>query len=68
MVGGCDSSQTVIHVSGSDGIELKFSDRSRIVRIGTKDSTKLKDEIIKRLKKEKTPKMPTTPNPGIPVS
>ena len=39
------------NVSGSDGIELKFSDRSRIVRIGTKDSTKLKDEIIKRLTK-----------------
>jgi hypothetical protein len=39
------------NVSGSDGIELRFNDNKRVIRIGTKDSTKLKDEIIKRLKK-----------------
>lgn len=39
------------NVSGSDGIELKFNHNKKIIRIGTKDSTKLKDEIIKRVTK-----------------
>ena len=39
------------NISGSDGIELKFGDKRRIIRIGTKDSGKLKNEIIKRLTK-----------------
>ena len=41
----------LFNVSGSDGIELKFNNNQRIIRIGTKDSAKLKDEIIKRLMK-----------------
>lgn len=38
-------------MSGSDGVELSFNDTNRIVRIGTKDSKLLKDEILKRLNK-----------------
>ena len=37
------------NISGTDGVELKFNDTSRIVRIGTKDSSTLKKEIEKRL-------------------
>ena len=37
------------NISGTDGVELKFNDLERVVRIGTKDSTKLKEEIAKRI-------------------
>lgn len=37
------------NISGNDGVELKFNDTGRIIRIGTKDSSKLKNEIEKRL-------------------
>ena len=36
------------NISGSNGIEIKLNDRKRIVRIGTKDSVQLKNEIRKR--------------------
>ncbi len=36
-------------MSGADGVELKFNDTDRIIRIGTKDSLVLKNEIEKRL-------------------
>lgn len=36
-------------IQGSDGIELKFNHTDRLVRIGTKDPMKLKQEIEKRL-------------------
>ena len=41
------------NISGSDGIELKFGDKTRIIRIGTKDSAKLKNEIVKRVRNRK---------------
>ncbi len=37
------------NISGSDGVELKFNDTDRIIRIGSKDSVTLKKEIEKRL-------------------
>lgn len=37
------------NISGSEGIELKFKGTKRVVRIGSKDSSKLKDEIAKRI-------------------
>ena len=37
------------NIQGSDGIELKFNYTNRLVRIGTKDPIKLKQEIEKRL-------------------
>lgn len=40
---------TLYNISGSDGVELKFNDTKRIIRIGTKDSLTLKNEIEKRL-------------------
>lgn len=40
---------TLYNISGSDGVELKFNDTDRIIRIGTKDSSTLKKEIKKRL-------------------
>jgi len=39
------------NISGSDGVELKFNDTNRIIRIGTKNSLALKQEIEKRLVK-----------------
>ena len=42
------------NISGSDGIELRFSDKRGIIRIGTKDSAKLKNEIIKQVTIQKT--------------
>lgn len=43
------------NISGSDGIEIKFNDTERVLRIGSKDSMKLKLEIEKRLSSKKTP-------------
>jgi hypothetical protein len=40
---------TLYNISGGDGVELKFADTNRIIRIGTKDSLTLKKEIRKRL-------------------
>src|SRR5690606_21779514 len=37
------------NISGRDGVELKFNDTDRIIRIGTKDSLRLKQEIDRRL-------------------
>jgi hypothetical protein len=37
------------NIRGQDGVELKFKDTERIIRIGTKDSSNLKKEIEKRL-------------------
>ncbi len=37
------------NISGSNGIELKFNDRERVIRIGTKDPAQLKNEIDKLL-------------------
>ena len=37
------------NISGMDGIEIKFNNTVRVVRIGTKDSIKLKQQIEKRL-------------------
>jgi hypothetical protein len=37
------------NIGGSDGVELKFSDTIRVIRIGTKDALNLKQEIEKRL-------------------
>ena len=37
------------NTSGSDGVEIKFNDHDRIIRVGTKDSPTLKKEIEKRL-------------------
>ena len=45
---------TLYNISGTDGVELKFKDTSRIIRIGTKDSATLKREIEKRLEQNKT--------------
>ena len=36
------------NIHGFDGVELKFSDTDRVIRIGTSDSAKLKQEIEKR--------------------
>lgn len=38
------------NISGSDGVELRFNDTTRVIRIGTKDSLKLKQEIEKRIR------------------
>ena len=38
------------NIGGSDAVELRFNDTTRIFRIGTKDSTSLKHEILSRLK------------------
>ena len=37
------------NISGSDAVELKFTDTDKVIRIGTKDPMKLKLEIKKRL-------------------
>ena len=37
------------NISGLDGVELKFKDTENVIRIGSKDSHKLKDEIGKRI-------------------
>lgn len=37
------------NVSGQNGIELQFNDSNRVIRIGTKNSTQLNQEITKRL-------------------
>jgi hypothetical protein len=37
------------NISGTRGVELKFNDTDRIIRIGTKDPLTLKREIEKRL-------------------
>ena len=39
----------LFNISGTDGVELKFHDTGRIIRIGSKDSLALKREIEKRL-------------------
>jgi hypothetical protein len=40
----------VLHnISGRDGVELRFNDHKGIIRIGTKNSLMLKNEIEKRL-------------------
>jgi len=39
------------NMSGSDGVELQFNDTGRIIRIGTRDSDRLKMEIESRLKR-----------------
>lgn len=38
------------NINGLDGIELKFNDTDKVIRIGTKDSMKLRQEIEKRLR------------------
>ena len=38
------------NIAGSNGVELKFKDTGRILRIGTRDSAVLKREIESRLK------------------
>ena len=37
-------------ISGSSGVEIKFKDTLDVIRIGTKNSAKLKLEILKRIK------------------
>lgn len=37
------------NISGTGGVELKFNDTKNIVRIGSKDSSRLKMEIERRL-------------------
>jgi hypothetical protein len=37
------------NISGRDSVELRFNDRKGIIRIGTKNSLTLKNEIEKRL-------------------
>ena len=37
------------NISGWDGVELRFNDSDRIIRIGTKDSVLLEREILNRL-------------------
>lgn len=37
------------NISGTHGIELKLKDTNRIIRVGSKDSRSLKEEIEKRL-------------------
>ena len=39
------------NVGGSRGVELRFTDTTRIIRIGTKDALKLKSEINRQLTK-----------------
>jgi hypothetical protein len=39
----------LFNISGTDGIELKFNDTNRIIRIGSKKPRSLKKEIEKRL-------------------
>ena len=39
----------LFNISGSNGLELEFKDKKGIIRIGTKDSAKLKNEIRKRM-------------------
>lgn len=41
---------TLYNISGSDGVELKFKDKKRVIRIGSKDSSNLRNEIEKRLR------------------
>ncbi|MEK6781763.1 MAG: hypothetical protein AABY93_08650 [Bacteroidota bacterium] len=43
------SSGMLYNISGFDGVELKFKDAESAIRIGTRDSAKLKQEIAKRL-------------------
>lgn len=38
------------NMSGSHGIEVTFIGKNRVIRIGSKDSANLKNEIMKRLK------------------
>lgn len=40
---------TLYNISGTAGIELKFNDTRRVVRIGSQDPTSLKSEIESRL-------------------
>jgi hypothetical protein len=40
------------NISGLDGVELKFKDTNRVIRIGTKEPIKLTEEVNKRLKTE----------------
>ena len=37
------------NIHGLDGVELKFNDTSRVIRIGSSDSAKLKQEIERRV-------------------
>jgi hypothetical protein len=37
------------NISGSEGVELTFIDTDRVIRIGSAVSTRLKEEISKRL-------------------
>ena len=39
------------NVSGLNAVELRFNDKNGVIRIGTKDSNKLKNEISNRLTK-----------------
>jgi hypothetical protein len=39
------------NISGFDGVELKFKDTDKVIRIGTKDPVKLKEQIEKRLRR-----------------
>lgn len=39
----------LFNISGSHGIELTFIDKKRVIRIGSKNSATLKNEIVKRL-------------------
>lgn len=38
------------NIGGLDGVELKFKDTNRVIRIGTKEPNKLTEEINERLK------------------
>ena len=38
------------NISGSSGVEIRFKDTLDVIRIGTKNSAKLKLEIVKRIK------------------
>ncbi len=38
------------NISGSEGIEIKFKGDKRVIRIGSKDASKLKNEIAKRIR------------------
>lgn len=40
------------NINGSSGVEIKFKDTEDMIRIGTMDSAKLKQEITKRIKVE----------------
>lgn len=37
------------NISGTGGVELRFKDTENVIRIGSKDSRKLKEEITKRI-------------------